>query len=205
MVRNGHDYKGDQKYHCKACESYGTLQAQPGYDERTCAQVKQVVLERISWRGIERLFGISRRTVAEWIEYWADQWPSLETTLAEAQVEDVLERDERWSLGLKKANQRWVWVALCRRTRQIVADFIGDRREASCLHLWRRPRAPIRAASRSAISGKRISASLRRTTINRWAKTAAKPTISSAGSTPCANAWPGLFANPCLFQARPFS
>ena len=148
LVRNGHDYKGDQKYHCKACGGYGTLDAQRGYDERTYAQVKHAVLERISLRGIERLFGISRRTVAEWIEQWADQLPPLETTLVDAQVDDVLELDELWSFVFKKAHQRWVWVALCRRTRQIVAYFIGDRSENSCLQLWRRiPRAFTRCCS----------------------------------------------------------
>ncbi|MCO6450590.1 MAG: IS1 family transposase [Caldilineales bacterium] len=25
IVKNGHDYKGAQKYHCHACGSYGTL------------------------------------------------------------------------------------------------------------------------------------------------------------------------------------
>ena len=25
IVRNGHDYKGTQKYHCHACGTYGTL------------------------------------------------------------------------------------------------------------------------------------------------------------------------------------
>ncbi|MBW1744258.1 MAG: hypothetical protein JRJ47_12660 [Deltaproteobacteria bacterium] len=25
IVRNGHDYKGSQKYHCYDCGSYGTL------------------------------------------------------------------------------------------------------------------------------------------------------------------------------------
>jgi insertion element IS1 protein InsB len=137
MVRNGHDYKGDQKYHCKSCDSYGTLQAQRGYSKRTRAQVKRGVLERLSLRGVERLFGVSRRTVARWIEDWSEHLPPLETTLAEARVDDALELDELWSFVLKKANQRWVWVALCRRTRQIVAYFIGDRSEASCLHLWR--------------------------------------------------------------------
>ena len=142
LVRNGHDYKGDQKYHCKSCASYGTLHAQQRYDERTRTQVKHAVLERISLRGIERLFSISRRTVADWIENWAEHLPPLETTLAAAQAEDVLELDEVWSFVLKKANQRWVWVALCRRTHQIVAYFIGDRTETSCLQLWRRiPRA----------------------------------------------------------------
>jgi transposase-like protein len=85
MVRNGHDYKGDQKYYCKTCASYGTLHAQQRYDERTHDQVKRAVLERISLRGIERSFGISRRTVADWIEDWADHLPSLDTTLAGAQ------------------------------------------------------------------------------------------------------------------------
>ena len=49
MVRNGHDYKGDQKYYCKTCESYGTLDAQRGYDEQARSQVKRAVLERISF------------------------------------------------------------------------------------------------------------------------------------------------------------
>jgi insertion element IS1 protein InsB len=138
MVRNGHDYKGDQKYHCKTCESYGTLNAQRGYNESTRHQVRRAVLERISLRGMERLFGVSRRTVLAWIEQWANALPPLETTLADARLDDVLELDELWSFVLKKANKRWVWVALCRRTRQIVAHFIGDRSEASCLQLWRR-------------------------------------------------------------------
>ena len=138
LVRNGHDYKGDQKYHCKSCASYGTLHAQRGYNDPLRKQVKRAVLERISLRGMERLFGISRRTVLAWIEQWFDRLPALETTLATAQLDDVLELDELWSFVLKKANKRWVWVALCRRTRQIVAYFIGDRSENSCLRLWRR-------------------------------------------------------------------
>jgi insertion element IS1 protein InsB len=138
VVRNGHDYKGDPKYHCKSCARYGTLHTQRGYAERLRTQVKRAVLERISLRGIERLFGLSRRPVAAWMKPWAEHLPPLETTLAEAQVDEVLEMDEVWSFVLKKANPRWIWVALCRRTRQIVAYFIGDRSEASCLQLWRR-------------------------------------------------------------------
>jgi IS1 family transposase/transposase-like protein len=138
IVRNGHDYKGSQKYHCKDCGRYGTLEAQSGYAPAIREQVKQAVLERVSWRGIERLWGISRHTLAAWLASWVEQLPPLDATLVEAQLEDVLELDEAWSFVLKKSNQRWLWVALCRRTRQIVAYFIGDRSETSCLQLWRR-------------------------------------------------------------------
>ena len=34
--------------------------------------------------------------------------------------------------------QRWVWLALCRRTRQIVAYVIGDRSKETCRKLWQR-------------------------------------------------------------------
>jgi len=148
MVRNGHDYKGAQKYHCKACHAYGTLGAQAGYSKTKQAQVKRAVLERMSLRGLERVFNLSRRTVARWLEQWAGTLPDLAQTLADARLDDVLELDELWSFVHKKANQRWIWVALCRRTRQIVAYFIGDHSQASCIELWRRiPRAYVRCHS----------------------------------------------------------
>jgi IS1 family transposase len=37
---------------------------------------------------------------------------------------------------LKKSQKRWLWIAFCRRTRQIVAFVIGDRSEATCRKLW---------------------------------------------------------------------
>ncbi len=38
----------------------------------------------------------------------------------------------------KKSNQQWIWIALCRRTRQIVAYYVGDRSDESCRQLWNR-------------------------------------------------------------------
>jgi IS1 family transposase len=64
------------------------------------------------------------------------QLPALAQTLVESETDDVLELDELWSFVLKKDNKRWIWIALCRRTRQVVAYFIGDRSEESCWRLW---------------------------------------------------------------------
>ena len=55
-----------------------------------------------------------------------------------AAPDDVLELDEVWSFVLKRTQKRWLWTALCRRTRQIVAFVIGDRSETSCRELWAR-------------------------------------------------------------------
>ena len=44
-----------------------------------------------------------------------------------AEANDVLELDERWTYVRRKVDQCWLWLALCCRTRQIVADTLGDR------------------------------------------------------------------------------
>lgn len=89
-------------------------------------------------RGIERIYGVARRTLANWIQSKAQSLPDLKETLATAQRSDGLELDELCSFVFKKANKRWVWVALCRRTRQIIAYFVGDRSRKSCQELWKR-------------------------------------------------------------------
>ena len=35
-----------------------------------------------------------------------------------------------------KTNQAWIWIALCRKSRQVVAYAIGDRSQATCRRLW---------------------------------------------------------------------
>ena len=48
----------------------------------------------------------------------------------------ILELDELWSFVLKKSHTVWIWIALCRKTRQIVARAVGDRSKNTCQELW---------------------------------------------------------------------
>ncbi len=50
--------------------------------------------------------------------------------------EKVLELDELWSFVYRKSEKVWVWLALCRKTRQVVAFVMGDRNRATCRRLW---------------------------------------------------------------------
>ncbi len=58
--------------------------------------------------------------------------------MALAEADEVLELDELWSFVRCKGWVRWLWIALCRRTRQVVAYVFGDRSEATCRRLWQR-------------------------------------------------------------------
>ena len=68
------------------------------------------------------------------------QLPPLRTTLVAHDPEDptstTLELDELWSFVLKKAHESWIWIALCRKTRQVVAYALGDRSKKTCQRLW---------------------------------------------------------------------
>ena len=76
--------------------------------------------------------------------------PPLKQTVDPAELGDVLELDELWSFVQKKKNKRWLWTALCRRTRQIVAFVLGDRSTKTCRKLWNKlPAAYQQCASYS--------------------------------------------------------
>jgi len=148
LVKNGHDYKGSQKFKCKTCGRYGTLQGKKGYSQQRRDQVKRAVLERSSIRGLARIFAMSRQTIMTWLQVWLYQVPDIVQSLLPAQRDDVLELDELWSYVGNKTQKRWVWLALCRRTRQVIAYWVGDRSENSALALWRRiPNEYIHCAS----------------------------------------------------------
>ena len=136
IVKNGRTRAGKQKFHCHDCQAYRTLHPTLPYSDERKAEILRAYFERSSLRGLVRTFGVARQTVSAWLKAKAMQLPSLTHTLQPAQANDVLELDELWSFVLTKDNKRWIWIALCRRTCQVVAYFIGDRSEKSCRQLW---------------------------------------------------------------------
>ena len=64
----------------------------------------------------------------------------MSETLLIPDVEDteamIMELDELWSFVNEKDNQAWIWIALCRKTRQVIAYAVGDRSKETCQKLW---------------------------------------------------------------------
>ncbi len=62
----------------------------------------------------------------------------FKTTIAPCEAEDVIEVDEIFTYIFIKMNHIRIWIALCRRTRQIISFFIGDGTMEACKRLWRK-------------------------------------------------------------------
>jgi IS1 family transposase/transposase-like protein len=147
LVCKGHNQKnGKQKYHCNGCDKYGTLDAAPRYSEERKEEILKAYFERPSMRGIERVFGVALQTVSAWLKQQGEKHADLEATLSDVPAEqDVLEYDELQHF-INKSQKRWLWTGpqmlvigrsvISRKTRKIIAFFIGDHSMESCKILW---------------------------------------------------------------------
>jgi transposase-like protein len=64
LRKNGRTATDQQKFHCKACNFYGTLDTKDQQRAHRRATVEKLQLERLSQRAIARTVGMSRNTVA---------------------------------------------------------------------------------------------------------------------------------------------
>ena len=69
----------------------------------------------------------------------------------------MLELDELWTYVGSKQNPVWLWIALCRRTRQVVAWHHGSRSLLCCRQLWNKIPQPYKSGlvTRAALSQER--------------------------------------------------
>jgi IS1 family transposase/transposase-like protein len=136
IVKNGRNKAGNAQYHGKDCGAYPVLVPKSAEQPERRRQVLQAYRERASLRGLGRIFRVARQSVLKWLAEQVEQLPSLVESLLPRQAGDILEWDEVGAFVYQCDNERWLWTALCRRTRQIVAFVIGDRRTATCRRLW---------------------------------------------------------------------
>jgi IS1 family transposase len=112
------------------------LRPKARYSEPERQQILQAYRERVSLRGLQRIFGVWRATVLRWLARYVARLPTLPQSLVPAQADDVLEMDELVTFVSEKWFKRWLWTVQCRRTRQIVAFAIGDRSQDTGKLAW---------------------------------------------------------------------
>jgi IS1 family transposase len=141
--KNGHIRTGKQNYRCKACGRQFVLQAKNRLidaDQRTL--VARLLLEKISLHGICWAVGVGLRWVMHCMvtcfntapEHLHIQLPGCPRAVILRRVE--AEADELCSYVKKKAHKRWLWLAMDRATRQVIALHVGDRSRKSARQLW---------------------------------------------------------------------
>ena len=69
VIRHGRSRYGKQRYKCHACSRCFTPEpSSSAYAQETKEQILRAYHERTSLRGLQRIFGVSRQTVAVWLK-----------------------------------------------------------------------------------------------------------------------------------------
>ncbi|GAB4420223.1 MAG: hypothetical protein Kow002_08460 [Anaerolineales bacterium] len=71
-----------EQFWSKECGKRGVLNPRRGYTEAQRGQIIAAYYERPSMRGIERIFGVSRHTLAKWLEKKSPIRPGIERDIA---------------------------------------------------------------------------------------------------------------------------
>ncbi len=149
IIKFGKTPNHKQRYRCHDCGKQSRENPTVKYTEEQKEMILRVYQERSSLRGLQRAFGVSPNTVLSWLKKRQSLRP-LKSTILAARRHDVIELDELWFFVGRKSDAQWVWIALCRRTRQILSYAIGPRDWYRCRELYERlPRAYKRCATYS--------------------------------------------------------
>ena len=149
--RNGHIHTGKQNHQCKGCGRQFVLDATNHVitaEQRTL--VERLLREKISLHGICRAVGVSIRWLMDFMVARFAALPDHLYMRPVSSPRDVLigrlevEVDEMWSFVQKKASKQWVWIAMDKQTRPIIAFPVGARSPDRAKQLW----ANIPAVSR---------------------------------------------------------
>jgi len=138
-IRHRYTTKGKQRYRCRTCSSRSFVQdpASAAYDPARKEEILGLPRARLSARHQPHLWPLARHPNPLAQKSWR-----AATSEANAGSCGGSGRDfgvgELWSLVYRRSNKRWIWLALCRRTRQVLAYAIGSRGEESWRLLWER-------------------------------------------------------------------
>jgi insertion element IS1 protein InsB len=116
---------------CGGCKRHLVLRGKNWFvSDSQIRLINDFLLERLSLRGICSVVKISLSSLMTYIGKLYDRQPEyLNYRIAEKpdiylQLIDC-ELDEMWYFVYRKRNKKWVWIAQCCRTRQIIAFLVG--------------------------------------------------------------------------------
>ena len=147
---------GKQNYKCKSCHRQFVIRGEQWFiSEEKKAYINRLLLERISLWGICRTVQVSMTWLMEYVVMLYEQvpenlcfhfkekkkWLNGKVYLKLLEVES----DEMWSFVKEKNNKQWIWIAMDKDTRQIIAVHVGDRSEKSALALWNKIPQEVKA------------------------------------------------------------
>jgi transposase-like protein len=142
VTKNGHTHPGKQNHECQKCgKQFSEYPQKKRISDEAKNQIKQLLLERLSLRGICRVMAISLGWLLKFMSQIYKELPEDLNVKVIHRNKLILfnleaEADEMWRFVGNKENKKWIWLALDPNTPQIVGFHGGDRSKESARKLF---------------------------------------------------------------------
>ena len=105
-------------------------------DQETLDLVERLLLDKIPLAGIARAAQVSKKWLQDYVNKKYTQTSRQVNISDKPKGKLEIECDEAWSFVGNKGNKQWIWLALDKKTKEIVGVFIGARSESGARGLW---------------------------------------------------------------------
>lgn len=137
-IRNGRIHNKKPKYQCQDCKrQFVEKPTKKSIDQETLELIDRLLLDSISLAGIARSTQVSETWLQGYVNDKYAHIPQQIQVSAKPKGKLTLECDEAWSFVDNKENKQWIWLAMDRKTREIVGVYVGDRSSKAALGLWK--------------------------------------------------------------------
>ena len=144
IKKNGYTHYGKQNHKCKLCNRQFVLNNDHTVKSDRRDRIKKALKERISLRGICRIFEVSMNWLQPFARNLWQQTPDnlglswhLITQIKKLQVFGI-QADEMWSFVQRKKQKRWIWIAYDPVHRLVIAYHIGNRGIKAANQFWKK-------------------------------------------------------------------
>ena len=136
VVKNGRIHNGKQRFKCCECgRQFVENPTKITISQQTKSLIDRLLLERISLAGIARVAQVSQKWLQDYVNQKYAQIPR-QVKVTEKKGKLTIQADEMWSFVDNKGNKQWVWLAMDKKTREIIGVYIGNRDRDAARQLW---------------------------------------------------------------------
>lgn len=137
IVKNGSIHNGTAKFSCKNCGRQFVENPEKKIISREQWNlVDKLLLEKIPIAGIQRVTGISKSWLQEYINKKYADTPQQVVVVSKEKGRLTIQCDEMWSFVDSKENTMWIWLGIDQDSREIVGCYVGSRDREGAKGLW---------------------------------------------------------------------
>jgi transposase-like protein len=202
IVKNGRNQCGRQQDRCKDCRAIGVLPPKQSDRPERQEEILRAYQERPRMRGISRIFGVSRNTLADWIKKKSPRCPRsgrrFQTRRRMTCWKSMRRGVSSENGSIRGGCGRCCCDGLVTSSRLSLATTVNGPADGGGNGF----RRPFVGAPVIATCGRRMRRCFRQPPIAAWAKRLAKPLIRNAGTRRFVNGWHVMCEQPCRFPSE---